>query len=60
MRPYSLSQDYLRGFVQVVEHTQHPSIAILPYAIFTDVLGFSPKYLTINEKGVTEVLTIGG
>ncbi len=60
VRPYSLSQDYLQGFVQVVGHTQHPSITHLPHAIFTDVLGFSPKYLTINEKGATEVLTING
>lgn len=51
VRPDSLSKDYLRGFVHVVGHTQGPDITILPHAIFTDVLAFTPKYLEINEKG---------
>jgi hypothetical protein len=51
VRPDSLSKDYLRGFVHVVGHTQGPDITILPHAIFTDVLAFTPKYLEISEKG---------
>lgn len=51
VRPYSLSKDYLRGFVQVVGHTQEPDICFLPHAIFIDVLSFTPKYLIINGKG---------
>jgi len=51
VRPYSLSQDYLRGFIHVVGHTQHPTISLFPHAILVDVLAYTPKYLEINEKG---------
>jgi Calcineurin-like phosphoesterase len=60
VRPDSLKKDYLRGFIHVAGHTQHPDIAFDRHTIFVDVLGFSPKYLKINAKQLAMAKKIDG
>ncbi len=58
VRPFSLENDALRGFVQVAGHTQQKQITFGKYLIGVDVLGYLPNYLEINEKEGPMVKTL--
>lgn len=58
VRPHSLNKDGLKGFTQIVGHTQQPSIILDSRIICVDVLGFTPKYLEINGEGESLVRDI--
>ncbi len=58
VRPQSLKEDQLPGFIQVVGHTQTPFILTDASPILIDIFGYSPKYLEIKDDGKAQVLGI--